>query len=158
MKTDNNKGIFVPQPYHPNIKCVIFSSVLVAAYIFTSCKPNYLMTVPIFIASYVAMAWYDKTYNCGTPLKTGTAIGPGTIDSIFKPQNRNYNGEGAVNQEEQYLNNVYLFHVLLVAPLMIYIGIKKQKTQNEVFSVLASFGIIAGLYHSYRLIQPRETN
>lgn len=76
------------------------------------------------------MAVYDHLYNCDKPLLSGKAFGPNTLDSIFKPQRRNTksqekmpkNTQFSKNQEKEYLKRVYLFHTLIVAPLLIYIG------------------------------------
>jgi len=46
---------------------------------------------------------------------------------------------------------VYLVHILMVAPLFIYIGYLKENTPTNVLGSLLYMGIIVFLYHSYKL-------
>ena len=91
---------------------------------------------------------------------SGNALGPNTIDAIFKPQQRNKQSDKknmSKNQEAEYLKRVYLFHVIVVAPLLIYIGYYGAKSNVKVFPVLLATGLIAMLYHGFRIYNPRET-
>lgn len=138
-------GLFVDKPFHPNIKCIIFSAVIISAYYFSTSSFNPLMTIPIFIVSYVSMAWYDYLYNCDAVMHTGSAaISPGTLDSIFKPN------QVLEKQSRAYKKKTYLFHLLAVAPLLIYVGYKGQDSDKRIYPVLLSSGLIAGLYHGFR--------
>ena len=51
-----------------------------------------------------------------------------------------------------HMKIVNLIHVFLIAPLFIYIGIKKQNTPNSIFKTLFYLGIIVAIYHLYRMI------
>ena len=151
-------GIFVDQPYHPNPKCLLFSVVMIASYWFTSSNKNYYLLPVIFVISYVAMAWYDYMYNCDLIMYSGTAIGPNTIDAIFKPQRRDEIHEGknlSKNQEEEYLRRVYLFHVIAISPILLYVGYYGTKSNEKLFPVILSLGGISILYHGFRLFYPR---
>jgi len=102
------------------------------------------MLLVIFVVAYVAMAWYD------TIMMSGKNLGMNTLDAIFKPQL-------LPNQETAYLRHVYMFHmfhILTVAPLLLYIGYKREKANPLIYPV----GGIALLYHSTRLFYPRETH
>lgn len=46
---------------------------------------------------------------------------------------------------------IYLIHILLVGPLLIYIGYYKQNTHKTVFDVILIIGIVVVLYHGYKL-------
>ena len=154
-------GIFVDQPYHPNPKCLLFSAIVMALYWFLPTNKNPLMLFLIFILSYVAMAWYDYKYNCDTKMYSGNNIGANTFDAIFKPQRRNEDTDKknlSENQEAEYLQRVYLFHIIAIAPLLIYIGYMGKNSNKNVFPVLFVTGLIALAYHGYRVFYPRDTS
>jgi hypothetical protein len=46
-------------------------------------------------------------------------------------------------------NEIYLFHILIVAPLLIYIGYSGSKTPEMLFKLLLIFGVVIIIYHSY---------
>ena len=46
-------------------------------------------------------------------------------------------------------NQLYLFHALIVGPLLAYIGYKGSQTPEAIFKILLVFGIIVILYHGY---------
>jgi hypothetical protein len=154
-------GIFVDQPYHPNPKCLLFSLVAIMFYWFSPAKKNALLIPVIFVISYVAMAWYDYMYNCDLIMYSGKALGANTLDAIFKPQRRHEkhpNKNLSKNQEQEYLSRVYWFHVIAVAPLLIYVGYMGQKSPKKVFPVVLWLGIIALVYHGFRAFYPRDTH
>lgn len=158
-------GPYTKDPFHTNIKCVIFSGVLMALYWFLPRENNVYLLPVIFIFSYVAMAWYDQVYNCNRKLYTGSFSDFGTIlDSIFKPQKIKKSDvppeklKELLPEKEQrrvYLRNVYLFHLLVVVPLIGYIGYYGRASDKRTFGALLGLSILAGMYHSYRLIDPR---
>ena len=151
-------GIFVDQPFHMNPKCVFYSGVMMTLYWFFYKKPNIYLLPVIFVISYVSMAWYDYQFNCDI-MYSGSAIGPNTIDAIFKPQHR---GEDkgkknlSENQESEYLRRVYLFHIIAVAPLLIYVGYYGRQANVKLFPVVMAVGIIALIYHGLRVVFPRS--
>jgi hypothetical protein len=51
-----------------------------------------------------------------------------------------------------YMNHLYLylFHLLVVGPLFIYVGLRRYKTTNFLYSTLFLLGIIVLLYHLYK--------
>lgn len=154
-------GIFVDQPFHPNPKCLLFSTLLMLLYWFLPCEKNAFLLPVIFILSYVAMAWYDYRFNCDLIMRSGSMIGVNTIDAIFKPQHRNDPTEIknlSNNQEREYLKRVYLFHVIAVAPLLMYIGYKGVNAHTKTFPVLFVIGATALLYHGLRVFVPRDTS
>lgn len=60
-------GVFPGQPLSLNPKCIIFSLILAGGYWLLPHK-----SIPVLIAllyfPYLAMAWYDYTYNCSNRL------------------------------------------------------------------------------------------
>jgi len=47
---------------------------------------------------------------------------------------------------------IYWFHLLFVAPLLIYIGYNAGNTPKDLFILLFSLGITVAIYHFYKLI------
>lgn len=47
----------------------------------------------------------------------------------------------------------YLMHILLVVPLLLYVGWMKKETPSTIFSLLLALGIAAFGYHLVRLIE-----
>ena len=56
-------GIFPGQPFHFNIKCIIFTIIIAGGYWYLP-KKNILLLVFLLWLPYVALAWYDYSYNC----------------------------------------------------------------------------------------------
>ena len=152
-------GIFVDQPFHLNPKCLLFSAMVMSYYWFSPGKKNVYLLPVIFIISYVGMAWYDYRYNCDIKMYSGSkTLG---INSVFKPQRRDEEPSKdkkiSSNQEKEYLKRVYLFHVIAVAPLLLYVGYKGKDTNPKVFPVVLSAGLMALVYHGFRIKYPRQT-
>ena len=156
-------GIFVDQPFHPNTKCLVFGALLMIAYWYVPTGNHFMLPI-IFITGYIAMAWYDYMYHCSERLYSGTSIGLNTLDTWGKPQRRQLEGNEPdnllIDQEKAYLNNVNLFHVFFVGPMLAVTGYL-----NGQYGSTASIGALAiwaMLYHGFRLISPRtvgaETN
>jgi hypothetical protein len=154
-------GIFVDQPYHPNPKCLLFSAIIMGIYWFSPVNKNSLLLPVIFVISYVAMAWYDYMYNCDLIMYSGNAIGPNTLDAIFKPQHRNNKHDKknlSKNQEREYLQRVYLFHIIAVSPILLYVGYYGSQSNKKVFPVVLALGGISTVYHGFRSFYPRSTS
>jgi lipopolysaccharide export LptBFGC system permease protein LptF len=47
---------------------------------------------------------------------------------------------------------VNLFHIIFVAPLLIYVGLMKSKCQLVLFHLLVALGLMVFVYHSYRYL------
>lgn len=154
-------GIYISQPFSPNIKCIVFSIAMMAFYLFSPCKKNKYLLLPIFIISYILLAWYDYLYSCDVKMYTGSKGIIGVLDSPFKPQRlddtKTYDKDIYLvpNQEGEYLKRIYLFHLIAVAPLLIYIGLKGKKTNEKLFGVLLILGVVAFTYHGMRFFYPR---
>ena len=157
-------GIFTDRPFEPNPKCIVFAFALMGFYWFIPGPKNVFLLPVIFVVAYVAMAWYDWIYDCEAKMFSGM-YGPVSIaDSLFKPQRRDDPKEfprDVYLQEDQeafYRRNVYLFHILAIAPLIIYIGYRGKQSDPRSFGALLWIGIFALGYHSFRFIIPRQLN
>jgi hypothetical protein len=43
-----------------------------------------------------------------------------------------------------------LFHVLIIAPLFIYVGLAREQTPDAVFYSMGAIGLVIAIYHGYR--------
>ena len=50
-----------------------------------------------------------------------------------------------------YITYIYILHALIIAPLFIYIGIKKSETNKMLLQSLLYLGIVVVLYHMYKI-------
>lgn len=152
-------GIFTNRPFEFNLKCIFISLFLGLAYWFSP-KQNPIVLMLVLILSYLAISWYDYMYDCEPQMKSGQY----NPRSIFKYQGRDPNNMARVPPPEYtYLRLVYVFHLFIVAPLVIYCGfVGYERTPKEntfdvyMFSTLAGVGILAAKYHSFRLVYPRQ--
>ena len=62
-----------------------------------------------------------------------------------------------VKTEVSYLKSVYIMHVSAIVPLLLYVGIKGNKSDVRVFPILLAMGIISDIYHIFRLWKPRPS-
>jgi len=159
-------GIYVNRPFSPNIRCLIFAFTMIGLYWltarFSSKKPNYWLFPLIFIIAYIAMAWYDVGYNCSDRLYSGDTGVASVFDSIFKDQlrDRQDNKDSVLDQEKIYQRNVYLFHILMIVPILLYVGIQGVRGKlsgKDWYVVLIVLAVGALVYHGYRLFKPRQT-
>jgi hypothetical protein len=56
-------GIFPNYPFHLNLKCIVFTAVIVVIYWFLPPKNLFILFFLLW-APYIAMAWYDDAYRC----------------------------------------------------------------------------------------------
>jgi hypothetical protein len=56
-------GIFPGKPFKFNIKCIIFTLVIACGYWFLP-KKNIWILLFLLWFPYIALAWYDYSYNC----------------------------------------------------------------------------------------------
>ena len=61
-------GIFSGHPFALNIKCIIFTAILASGYWFAPHKNLWVLAFLIWFP-YIALAWYDYSYNCQDKLK-----------------------------------------------------------------------------------------
>lgn len=149
-------GLYADQPFVLNPKCIVFAGVLCAGYWFLPASRNPWMLPFLFVAAYVAMAWYDHAYDCRVGrLRSGT--GPLGFDSTMKPDlPDNLPNDGrrdAPDQDRLKKRNTYGFHVAVIAPLLIYVGLRGGSTDRRLWAVLLGLGVLALLYHGYRLME-----
>jgi hypothetical protein len=145
-------GIFPGYAFTLNIKCIIFSIIIMIIYTFRppilSLVPSLLVYFIIFVVSYVALAWYDYYYACSQlPLQRSskgftTYLKP----PVHEPTKQN---EHTFTQKELDKNNktIFALHLLLIVPILLFIGIKSNKTPKQAFYLLIVLAIFTAAYH-----------
>jgi hypothetical protein len=151
-------GIFTDKTFEFNLKCIVISLFLGVAY-WLSPSQSPIVLVMILIMSYLAISWYDPLYDCSHKMKSGQC----TPRSIFKYQDRDSNNMRKVPPPEYtYLRLVYMTHLFIIAPLVLYcaaVGYSKTKGEefNQfMFATLLSAGALATVYHRFILMYPRQ--
>lgn len=177
-------GIFIDRPFSPNIKCIIFALLMLFIYVYLPRGKNPLVMAIIFILAYISMAWYDYMYDCADFMYSASS--GANPSALFKPQrrvkNRNtdpkdpenevelnkkfkgffrekniHKARLVENQEEVYLKGVYLFHAIVIGPLLIYAGAKGVNAHPNTWGGLLGLGALSQLYHTGRYFYPRKT-
>jgi hypothetical protein len=150
-------GIFPGYAFTLNIKCIIFSIIIMIIYTF---RPPILSLVPslfvyfiIFVISYVALAWYDYYYACSQLPLQRSSVG---FTHLLKPppHEPTKQNEHTFTQKELDKNNKVIFamHLLLIVPLLLYIGFKSTKTPKQAYMILIVLAIFTAIYHGFRLL------
>ena len=126
-------GVLFGKPFALNIKCVIFSLLCMALFLYC---PNikgramlYLILFIIFVISYVAMAWYDYFYDCRIlPLQQGKY----SWLQLIKPEAHIPEKQKNIKYKEDSRPRhilIYLSHLFFITPLITYIAIYKKTFQ-----------------------------
>jgi hypothetical protein len=108
----------------------------------------------IFVVSYVALAWYDYYYACSQlPLQKSSG---GGFTGYFKPpaHEAKKQNEHTFTQTELDKNNktIFALHLLLIVPILLYIGINQNKTPIQAFYLLIVLAVFTSVYHGFRLL------
>jgi hypothetical protein len=155
-------GLFPDYPFTLNIKCIIFSVIIMVIYTFRppvlSLVPSLLIYFIIFVISYVALAWYDYYYACTQlPLQKSST---GLTDYLKPPPHEpKKQVEHMFTEKEINKNNktIYALHLLVIVPLILYIGIKSKKAPKEAFYLLIVLAVFTAVYHGFRLLSVIHT-
>jgi hypothetical protein len=78
-------GIFPNHPFAFNIKCIIFTIIIAGGYWFLPRK-NWLVLIFLLWLPYVALAWYDYSYDCRDKMQPTVFPFGRWIFLPFKPQ------------------------------------------------------------------------
>jgi hypothetical protein len=148
-------GLF-GRPFVLNIKCIVFSLLVMAIFLY---KPNiqnkYAMSatlIAIFVIAYVAMAWYDYFYDCRIlPLKRGEK----SVTGLLKPPpHMPEQTEKAIAKRglSRHALMVYLSHIIFIVPLLIYIAVYKKKINPITYPLIGALAIFTLAYHGFELM------
>ena len=148
-------GLF-GKPFAFNIKCIVFALIQMALFLY---KPTFATNYSlygtlfiIFVVAYVAMAWYDAFFDCRIlPLRRGEY----SLQKFIKPSPHmpEKQVEWSCEQDTKRKNIlVYLFHLLLIAPLIGYVAINKTKVAPMVYPILGALALFTLGYHGSYLL------
>ena len=113
-------GLF-GRPFVLNIKCIIFSLIIMGLFLVKPVIKNKLILglilFIIFVVSYVAMAWYDFYYNCDIlPLQRGKK----SLTGLLKPKIHSQKQINLTNMSRGHMM-IYASHIIFIVPLLMYI-------------------------------------
>lgn len=77
-------GLFPGRPFALNLKCIVFTLVVAGGYWFLPPRALWVLVVLLWLP-YVAMAWYDYTYDCADKLQPTLFPLGRLVFSPFKP-------------------------------------------------------------------------
>ena len=145
-------GLF-GRPFVLNIKCIIFSLIIMGLFLVKPVIKNKLILglilFIIFVVSYVAMAWYDFYYNCDIlPLQRGQK----SLTGLLKPE---VHSQKQINSTNMRRGNtiIYASHIIFIVPLLMYISYYKAKANTMIYPILIVLAIFTLIYHGGAMIQ-----
>lgn len=98
-------GIFPGHPFALNIKCIVFTIALAAGYWFLPPKNLYILIFLIWFP-YIALAWYDYSYDCRDKLKPTLVPFGRYIWLPFKPPGYKQEFENLPSEQIQAMNKL----------------------------------------------------
>lgn len=151
-------GIFGKQPFTFNEKCIFFSLICMALFLykptFTNNYWKYFTLFIIFVVAYVAMAWYDYFFDCRiVPLRKGS-IG-GVTGKLKPPSHVKEVQESHLETSKQHnarMMLIYASHIIFIVPLLIYLAVKKDDVNPFVYPILGTLAVFTAGYHGVALM------
>ncbi len=145
-------GLF-GRPFVLNEKCIVFSLICMALFLIKPTFKNqyllYFSLFVIFVVAYVAMAWYDYYFNCDiVPLKRGTR----SFTGQFKPpahaaEKQEKDKDTKLDTSRRHML-IYAMHILMIAPLLGYIAIYKNKINPITYPIIGVLALFTAGYHA----------
>lgn len=113
-------GIFPGRPFHFNVKCIIFTLVLAAGYWYLPHKNPWVLAFLIWFP-YIALAWYDWSYQCQDKLQPTLVPFGRYIWLPFKPPGYKQAYEDLPDEQKEAMNKLdHLTGWTIVASLIIW--------------------------------------
>jgi len=146
-------GLF-GRPFVINVKCIVFSLLCMMLFLITPPNMNNKLLlatalIAIFAISYVAMAWYDYYYDCRiAPLKRAKY----SITGLFKPPVHVPEKQLYSDSDKPTRIIVYMFHILLVVPILVYMVTMRRKANVMIYPFLGAIAVFTMIYHGIKLI------
>jgi len=109
-------GSLFGTPLYLNIKCLIFSAIIIMIYFLPhpqSTAHNFVMAFLLGTSTYISLAWYDVLYDCNDRLKP-TLLG--WLSKPFKPP------EYSIQYNElplKYKKIIHIFDIFILIVLFI---------------------------------------
>lgn len=115
-------GIFPGQPFAWNIKCIIFTIILAAGYWYLPPKNMYILIFLLW-SPYVALAWYDYSYDCKDKMMPTVFPFGRKIFLPFKPEGYKKEFEKLPKEQIETMNKVdhiFTWTILILLILFYY--------------------------------------
>ena len=146
-------GLF-GQPFSINVKCVIFSLIIIALFLY---KPNYQnqyllygILGLLFVLSYIAMAWYDFAFGCDIlPLKKGKYSWQKALKPPVYESEKQIEGKETKKETNLKMYLIYFSHLIFIVPLLLYIAYYKNKINPAIYPLLGAIAFLTLIYHGY---------
>ena len=155
-------GLFKNYPFELNIKCVIFSFIIIALFFYVPPEMNIAWKIFVafllFVIAYVSMAWYDYKFECmKLALKRGSK---GGITTWFKPEphkeSQTDRSKDTVEEKQLTMALINVYHLFILTPLLVYVGIngiqKNKMSTTPIVLLIANFAF-GILYHIVRVLR-----
>lgn len=119
-------GLFPGRPFRFNLKCVLFSLFLALGYWFAPHKNKWILAFLVWFP-YIALAWYDYSYNCQDKIQP-TVVPFGRYMWLpFKPQGYKDEYEKLDPETKQVMKDVdHIAGWTIVTALLAWYFIKKN--------------------------------
>lgn len=151
-------GIFTNYPFELNAKCVIFSIIIIGLFFYEPPVMNIYWKIfsafILFVISYVGMAWYDYKFDCQKLALKKSASSLGITDKLKPPvHSESQLDKTKLSKEEKDLDWILIniYHLIILAPLLIYVGINKNESNQMTYILLIANFAFALLYHGVRI-------
>ena len=152
-------GLFGKQ-FALNPKCIVFSMIIMMIFLY---KPTFKTNISlgitlfiVFVLSYVAMAWYDAFFDCRIlPLQRGNAgITTKLKPPPHMPEKQKPTTSDKLKGEDarKHKTLIYLMHVILVVPILAYIGIYRKSVNPMTYPILIALAVFTAAYHGLQLV------
>ena len=149
-------GLF-GRPFTVNIKCIIFSMICIALFLYKPTIQNqYVLYGTLFIIftfAYVAMAWYDYYFNCDLlPLRKGTY----SLQQYIKPPA--HKPKKQIEQQDEPVDKrmrsilIYVLHIIIIVPILAYLAMYKTKVKPMLYPLIGVLAVFTLSYHGFALI------
>lgn len=155
-------GLFKNYPFELNIKCVIFSFIIIALFFYVPPEMNIawkiFISFVLFVIAYVAMAWYDYKFECmKLALKRGSK---GGITTLLKPETHRESqtdrSKDTKKEKQLTMSLINVYHLFILTPLLVYVGIngiqKNKMSTTPLVLLIANFAF-GILYHIVRVLR-----
>jgi hypothetical protein len=98
-------GIFPNRPFSWNIKCIIFTAIIAGGYWYLPPKNTLILLFLLWIP-YVAVAWYDYSYDCKDKIQPTLFPFGRYIFLPFKPSGYKQAFEKMPKEQIEAMNNI----------------------------------------------------
>lgn len=121
-------GIFPDRPFESNIKCIIFTIIIAGGYWQLPAKNIYVLLFLLWLP-YVAVAWYDYSYNCENKMKYTLFPFGRYVFLPFKPKEYQKTYTDLSVEQKQLIDNndhIYTWTILVIIIIIITLRIKNS--------------------------------